>query len=368
MNAIRRVVCALANDLPNHGEPGVVFLGVRDDGACAGLEVTDQLLTRVSELRGDGSILPFPVMTVQHKRLDDCDVAVVEVQPSESPPVHFNGRCWVRVGPTTRGATADEERRLVEKRRWANLPFDQQPAGGLTIDDLDLDFFRREYLPASVSSDVLDENTRTDIDQLAALRLLARDGGPTNAAVLVLGNDPRRWLPGAYIQFVRFDGTVTTDPIKDQKEVSGTLAEQLSSIDAVFRAHISVAADLSASRETRIPDYPIIALQEVVRNAVIHRSYESSHSPVRVSWFSDRVEILSPGGPFGLVGPDNFGRPGLTDYRNPTIAEAAKNLGFAQRFGIGLARAQEALESNGNPPLEFEVGPEYILVRIRPRR
>ena len=68
----------------------------------------------------------------------------------------------------------------------------------------------------------------------------------------------------------------------------------------------------------------------------MHRTYEGTNSPVRVTWYDDRVEILSPGGAFGQVTPETFGRPGITDYRNPTLAEAMKSLGFAERFGIGL--------------------------------
>ena len=58
----------------------------------------------------------------------------------------------------------------------------------------------------------------------------------------------------------------------------------------------------------------------------------------------------SPGGPFGQVNRQNFGRPGITDYRNPHLAEAMKNLGYVQRFGIGIQLARSELQKNGNPP------------------
>ena len=68
----------------------------------------------------------------------------------------------------------------------------------------------------------------------------------------------------------------------------------------------------------------------------MHRTYESTNAPVRVSWFSDRIEILSPGGPFGAVTADTFGQHGITDYRNPNLA--MRTLGFVQRFGVGIPR------------------------------
>jgi ATP-dependent DNA helicase RecG len=79
----------------------------------------------------------------------------------------------------------------------------------------------------------------------------------------------------------------------------------------------------------------------------------------------DRVEIQNPGGPFGQVNRDNFGQPGITDYRNPNLAEAMKNLGYIQRFGIGISLARKELQKNGNPLPEFVIGDAHILVIIR---
>ncbi|MGD0026174.1 MAG: ATP-binding protein, partial [Xanthobacteraceae bacterium] len=284
------------------------------------------------------------------------------------PPVRYRGRVWVRVGPTKRIATGEEEHRLTEKRRWGNLPFDQHSVPGATVSDLDLLRFREEYLPSAVPPDVLEKNERSELDQLKALRLLTPENTPTTLAVLLLGKDPRRWFPGAYIQFVRYDGTRITDPVKDQKEISGPLAMVLRQVDEILTAHISTAADSSEGRELRYPDYPILALQELARNAIIHRNYEGTNAPIKIYWYTDRIEIMSPGGPFGQVKVENFGQPNVVDYRNPAIAEAVRNLGYAQRFGLGIPRAQAELSRNGNPPAKFEVRAESVLVVVEKRQ
>lgn len=110
-----------------------------------------------------------------------------------------------------------------------------------------------------------------------------------------------------------------------------------------------------------------MALQQFSRNAVLHRTYESTHAPSRIYWFSDRIEISSPGGLYGLVNVDNFGQPGVTDYRNPLLAEAMKTLGFVQRFGFGIPLARQELKKNGNPEPEFKFELTRILVTIRKR-
>jgi ATP-dependent DNA helicase RecG len=105
-------------------------------------------------------------------------------------------------------------------------------------------------------------------------------------------------------------------------------------------------------------------LQQLVRNAVMHRSYEGANAPIRLSWFSGRIEIVNPGGPHGIVTTQNFGEPGVTDYRNPHLAEAMKALGYVQRFGAGIATACKLLADNGNLPPVFEPQDTHVLVTI----
>lgn len=366
-SGIRKTICAFANDLPEHGEPGVIFVGARNDGTCAGLAISDQLLLTLSQMRTDGNVLPPPSLVVEKRKLDGCELAVVIVQPSTNPPVRYQGRVWVRVGPSVQQATPEEERRLAERRRGHDLPFDSRPAEGAQLDELDLDFVRTQYLPLAVASDILEQNQRTLGQQLASLRFL-REGAPTYGAVIVFGKDPLRWLPGAYVQFLRIDGQALTDPIRDEKRISGPLHEVLRQLEELLQVNIQVAGEPSSSaRELPRPDYPTAALRQFTRNALMHRNYEGSNAPSRVYWFSDRIEISNPGGLFGQVTRDNFGQ-GATDYRNPLIAEAMRNLGYVQRFGMGIPLARDALKKNGNPECEFRFDPGSVLVVVRPAR
>jgi len=248
------------------------------------------------------------------------------------------------------------------------LPFDSRPVVGATLDHLDLEFFRHAYLPAAVAPDVLRENDRSVNQQLVSLRFLSGHETPNYAAVLVFGRDPRQWLPGAYVQFVRINGTELTDPVRDQKELSGPLQQVLYRLDELLEINISTATDIAGGvRELRHPDYPIVALQQLSRNALMHRSYENTNAPVKVYWFSDRIEISNPGGLYGQVNPENFGT-GATDYRNPLVAEAMKVMGYVQRFGLGLPLAQRELQKNGNPlpDFVFEAGSVLVVVRCAP--
>ena len=154
-------ICAFANDMPNSNKPGYLLIGVDDNGKRSGLKVTDALLKNISSIRTEGNILPFPVMTVDYIAFDDGDVVVVEVTPSEFPPVRYHGRTYIRIGPRKDKATTQEESMLVE-RRSANFPtFDTTPCTEATLDDIDTKLFVNEYLPKAIDEEVLAADNRS---------------------------------------------------------------------------------------------------------------------------------------------------------------------------------------------------------------
>lgn len=363
---IEEAVCAFANDLPGSGLPGYLLVGVRDDGTPSGLTIDDQLLQNLASIRSDGYILPFPRLTVQRMKLDGEDVAVVEVFPSRNTPLRLRGRVCVRVGPRRDTATRDEERTLVERRRAWDGPFDQSPVHGATLDDLDLELFRTELLPSAVDVETLAANERSLPEQLTSLHLASPDAVPNVAGLLLLGREPTGFIKGAYVQFLRFDGTELTDPMADRREIVGPLPTVLRQMDDLARSHIRVRTQVAGrDREANLRDYPLDALQQLLRNAVMHRNYETSNAPIQWYWFSDRVEIHNPGGLFGRASPEMFGKPGGNDYRNPTLAAGLHALGYVQRFGFGVPLARKACRDNGNPEPEFSFQPGNFSVIMR---
>ena len=367
---IREAVCAFANDLSCSRETSVVFVGVKDNGKPSQIRITDQMLTQLSSIKTDGNIVPPPTMLVEKRRLKGADVAVITVLPSDSPPVRYKGAIHVRIGPRRGIATEQDERILNEKRRAHTLPFDIQPVPGATASDLSIRQFDEEYLPNAFSVEILQANERTTNQRLATTKMIASadDQTATVLGLLVLGKRPRDLIPNSYVQFLRIDGVELSAPIVDDETIDGTIPEVLRRIDDKLKAHISTGVDLTGSdKERRDFTYPLVALQQIVRNAVMHRAYEATNAPVRVTWFNDRIEVHNPGGAFGTVTRENFGRPGLTDYRNPNLAEAMKVMGYVQRFGVGIATAKRELEKNGHPEPEFIVENAFVQVTIRGR-
>jgi ATP-dependent DNA helicase RecG len=362
-----QAICAFANNLPDHQLPGVLFVGAKDDGLPSGLSITDELLRTLADTKTSGNIVPPPTIVVEKRSLRGTEMAVVTVQPADAPPVRYKGRIWIRIGPRRGWATAQDERILNEKRRYRDLNFDAHPIPSCPLSELNRLIFEQEYLPNAVAADVLAANERTYEQRLASCGMIASVDlpGPTVLGILCLANSPRTWISGNYIQFLRIRGKELSDPVTDEAEIDGTIATMLRRLDEKLAAHLTTSVDFtSGTTEIRKSNYPMVALQQLSRNAVMHRTYENTNAPVRIYWFDDRIEISNPGGPFGAVNMANFGQPGRTDYRNPQLAAAFKVLGFAQRFGAGISSAKKALEQNGNPPPSFQIEQNFITVII----
>lgn len=327
----------------------------------SGLLVTDNLLQNLAALRSDGNIQPLPAINVTKFELQGGQVAVVEVLPSDLPPIRYKGQVWIRIGPRRGIANEQEERLLTEKRIAHARTFDVLPCLGSGLTDLSIDLFRVNYLVQAVASEILEANHRDLEEQLSSLRFFdLRRGCPTNAGILLFGKNPLEWLPGAYIQFVRFDGTSLSADVLSERDLSGDLLTILRELELLVEVQSNQRPmHESLFRERKSFDYPSDTLRELLMNAVMHRSYEST-APTRFYWFSDHIEIQSPGGLYGEASPENF--PTQNSYRNPVLAEALKILGFVNKFGRGVFRAQSALEKNGNKPAEFHF--DYGFVRV----
>ncbi len=359
-----KAVCAFSNDLPNHQKPGYILIGVNDKGSPCGLRISDDMQLDVAAIRSEGNIQPIPTMHLQLFHLDGGDVLVVEVHPSDVPPVRYKGVTYIRTGPRKAIATASDERVLSERHDAARRPFDAWPCRDASLEDLSLDLFIVSYLPAAISAEALRENNRSIEQRLAAMRLYdPKLECPTNAGILLFSLNPERWLPGAYVQYVKYDGKTLGDDILAERRFSGDLLTLLREVEA-FLPSLGRRWPVveTALRERTVEEYPAQAVRELVMNAIMHRYYGSNQF-IKVYQFSDRIEIHNPGGLYGEAQARNF--PNRNDYRNPIITEAMKALGYANRFGRGVERAKKILQDNGSPEPHFDFEqPEYFSVTI----
>lgn len=260
------------------------------------------------------------------------------------------------------------EEKMNEQHRSDDDFFDMFPVPDTDTTELDYLRFENEYLPNVVDQEALDTDGRTCLERLVAARMIASTDDPrvTLLGLLVIGRRPRYFIPGAYVQFLRIAGHRLSDDIVDAAELDGTVSDMLRRLDDKLKAHNFRRVDLvSGDRERRTETYPLVALRELACNAIMHRTYERTNTPVRVTWFDDRIEIRNPGGPFGAVTEANFGQGSPADYRNPSLAKAMKTLGHAQGCGAGIRTAQRCLREAGHPDTTFITDPVNVLAVVK---
>ncbi|MDZ4844853.1 MAG: ATP-binding protein [Chitinophagales bacterium] len=354
-------ICAFANDLPFNQLPGYLIVGAKDDGSCSGLNITDQLLQNLSAIRTDGNVVPPPSLVVQKFSFPDGELAVVEVQPHYQPPVKYKNRIWVRVGPTKRVANDADEIILNEKRSSFANTFDTLPCLESALDDISSDIFKLSYLPLAVSKEALEANHRDVKEQMASLKFYdLKADCPTNVGILMFGKNPEFFLSGAYVQYVRFMGLDVASDIEYEYKFSGDLFTQMKAMDDFIKSQVAKRVQKKLG-EPYYYQFPPDSMKEFLFNAIIHRLYQSN-SPIKFYEYEDRIEISNSGGLYGQA-RENF--PNKNDYRNPALAEAAKTIGYVNRFSVGVRRAIQELKENGNKePLFNKDNPNFFEVTI----
>ena len=355
MDKFQEAICAFSNDLPNSRKKGYLILGAYDNGTLSGLKVDDALLKKIAAIRSDGNILPLPVMSVERFEFEDGDLLVAEVSPSLVPPVRYRGRTFIRIGPRRDIATEAEERILFERRTSYMATFDATPCFGATIDSIDVDYIKAKYLPQVIDTEVLASDNRDIKEQLSSIHLFDLEHDcPTNAAIILFGNDPQYFLHGCYVQYVHFAGKDRGSEIVNERQIKGCLCKMLPQLESFVRDAVVTARPVSISmlREKTLLNYPDLALRELLMNACMHRDYQSN-MPIRLYQYEDRIEILNAGGLYGEARPENF--PTVNDYRNPIVAEAMRGLKYVNMFNRGIQRVKNLLKENGNPEPIFTV-------------
>jgi len=274
---------------------GRLVLGVtdrREPQALTPLEL-NQLMAVVGEVC-TASIRPpleYEACRVPSPSAGEGGVLVVDVFPGAT--VHRSpGGCFRRRGDAKRQMDSDGIRRLLLARGQSDATdVDTQPVAGTGVNSLHPTHWRR------YASSRTDEPAEV---QLGKLKFVKEDAaGALRATVggLLLGaEDPRGWLPNAYIQAVRYAGSrMDGNRQLDAQDVGGPLNAQIKEAMRFVLRNRRVAAHKDPQRRD-VPEYSDRAVFEALVNAVVHRDYAASGSHIRLFMFDDRLELYSPGG------------------------------------------------------------------------
>lgn len=380
-DAIVRTLCAFANDFQNLGG-GYVVIGQDCDAhgqpvfPPVGL-AADQLDKVQQELLAACQLIQppyFPALSMEV--VEGRTLMVLQApggmnRPYKAPASvsakHKSWHYYIRRFSSTVEAKGDTERELLSLT--AQVPWDDRFAQQASVADLSrplmLDYLRE------VGSALADDAASLPLEALG--RQLNVVGGPTeapwvkNVGLLFFNDAPDRFFPYAQIDVVwfpqgaggdRFDETIFKGPLARMTR------EALGYIQRNF-LHETVLKHPDRAEATRVWNFPYVAIEEALVNAVYHRSYEE-REPVEVRISHDELVVLSVPGPDRSTKTADFeaGRAISRRYRNRRIGEFLKELDLTEGRSTGVPKILKAMAANGSPAPRFETDDDRLACAV----
>jgi ATP-dependent DNA helicase RecG len=329
----------------SNSQGGLILIGIHDDGHCTGL--TRQDIGRLNQLisnTASQSVRPPINPQTENIAMPDGLVMVVQIAPGISKPyMDNNGLIWVKSGADKRKVTAREEiQRMYQAARL--LHGDEIPAKGLTLSELDKDYFGA-FLHKHFNTTL--DDLDIPLDALLENMNLMQSGVFNVAGGLLFTRNPSFYLPTFIVKAVAFPGTDSnTSTYLDSQDMTGKLLnvfkESLSFITRNLH-HVQAGQSVNSLGELEIP---LIVFEELLTNALLHRDYFVS-ATIRLLIFRDRIEIISPGHLPNNLTVEKI-KLGNSNIRNPILVSFASRILPYRGLGSGIMRALAAY-----PAIEF---------------
>jgi ATP-dependent DNA helicase RecG len=321
---------------------GKLIVGVSDDREVIGIEDESifDLKDRLSSLIFD-SCYPNILPEIYTLNLDGKLLLVIEVFRGNLLPYYLkkdgkNNGTYIRVGATNRKASFDNIVELERQRR--NISYDEEENFEYALDTFDLNVLYREFEKIGKSCDV---------EKLKNMKLIKNFNGTlmaTNALSIVFGK-----LDNVMIKCARFKGT-TMETFIDKKEFTGNLFDILEESIKFLQNHLHLNAKIEGMRRVEEYEIPLLALREIVLNAIIHRDY-TRNSDIKIAIYDDIVEIISVGGFVNGLTIDEISN-GRSELRNKVVANLFKELNFIESWGSGVEKVRNSCDEKG---VKFEL-------------
>ena len=279
----------------------------------------------------------------------------------------YRGTAYRRVGNTTLAMSADEYNRMLFERMHSEQRWENQPAVGWSVDDLDVAEIRRTVAEAVRRGRLEEPVSGEPSDLLRGLGLL-RDGVLLRAAAVLFGSTERLEfeMPQCLLRVARFRGLDRMEFL-DNRQFNGNAFTLLANAERFLRDTLPIAGRFEQDRFERIdePLYPPLATREALANALCHRDYSIEGGSVGIAVYDDRLEVTSSGSlHFGLTPEKLFG-PHESRPWNPLIARTFYRRGIIEEWGSGTLKMADFASSAGLPVPEIEDDGGAVTVRFR---
>lgn len=363
-------ICAFANDIDNVGG-GYIIIGVDEkDGSpvlpVCGIEQSriDGILKELVGLCHCIEPLYNPVIEpvlFQEKYIIVIWVAGGYGRPYKASKDVFSEKSnklyYIRKFSSTIVASSDEEKELFYVS--TDIPFDDRPNLAADVDDLDIGLLRQHL--KEVGSSLYDISAKSDVLEIAKDMQLV-SGPPENIKPLNVGILMFSERPEKYFRYARIEVVDIPDPTGSnmtEKTFTGPIQRQLRDALAFIKNYTIKEAVIKSpdkAEAARIFNYPYAAIEEILANAVYHRSYQINE-PITVRINPESIEITSFPGFDRSISDKNIAEFQIRArvYRNRRIGDFLKELKLIEGRNTGFPNAIKALNANGSDMLKFDM-------------
>jgi ATP-dependent DNA helicase RecG len=331
---------------------GLIVLGLDDEGV-----LVEEVLAEDAEsgLHGAMSMCQPPVVG-QWQRLPTgvSGLFLIGIRVERSDEIHSlaDGRILVRSGTENRPLSGEEVAQLATGRTLGD--FEEEIVAGATQADFDEELIQ-EYLLKREKRGTAVTSTRQRF--LLEIGAITPNGQPTVAGLLLFGQNPQAFMPQTGVVFVRFPSTEPRSATGEagygrRDELRGPLPRVVERLWNIIWEEMRVGAVINQLVREEQTEYPTFAVREAVVNAVCHRDYRIKGRRIEVRMYSDRMEIISPGGLPGYMTLDNLVEEHYS--RNPRLVNGLYQWGYIEELGLGIDRMIEEMVQFGHPPPQFK--------------
>lgn len=335
---------------------GELYIGVSDDPRrVVGLD-EDKLMEMEEKISNTIFDRCYPAILPEIKFVSENDKHLIQVTifRGSTPPYYLKEKgklqgTYIRVGSTNR--LADEAIIAELERRKRNISFDSEIIPEKPVADLNIDGFKTIF-KEKAGEELTDQALR----KLDLVKEMQGVKYPTNALILFADDSLRNSMfHYAKVECARFKG-ISSEEFIDRKSITTNISTQAEEAYNFVLRHINQGAKVEGVYTVQRWEYPVKAIREAIRNAVVHRDYSLTGKDVKVAIYDDMIEITSP----GLL-PPSIDYAAMesrqSDARNKVIAPVFKRLGIIDQWGNGLTLIASELKEYPNIQLRWkEVG------------
>ena len=348
----------------NQQNGGTIIFGVdeNDDYNVCGVYDAADLQKKIMEQSLQMEPVVRPLCTVAV--VDGKTVVSAEIQEMDN----FHKPCFYKGAGRLRGSyvrVADGDRLMTEYEVYSYEAFKQDIHDELRTNDraemtdINTDEYQMYLLELKKNKPHLAKLEEKEINRLQGFVV---DNKPTVAALMLFSVYPQAYFPQLCITAVSVPGKEMSatgsvgERFIDNKRIEGSITQMLNDALVFVRKNMKVKTIIDAETGMRNDrtEYPVIAVRELVLNALIHRDYSihTESAPITITMYSDRMEIENPGGLYGRMTLDSLGFVSA-DTRNPYIAGALEIMGETENRYSGIPTIRSAMKNAGLPQPVF---------------